>query len=52
MNSSYINSVIKKTGYENFRITPSATDFKNDLKNFVYFQEEPILTYHISTNSN
>ena len=40
--SSYINSVIKKTGYENFRITPSATDFKNDLKNFVYFQEEPI----------
>ena len=39
--SSYVNAVVKKTGFECRVTTPAADHFVNDLNQFVYCQEEP-----------
>lgn len=40
--STFIDKVLSKYPSANFRITPAADDFTNDLNKFIYHQEEPV----------
>ena len=46
--SEFIDEVNLKTGFKNYKLSPTAQDLKNDLKAFVYSQEEPVpdLSYY------
>jgi asparagine synthase (glutamine-hydrolysing) len=46
--SQFIDEVIQKTKFEKASITPEFKDFKSDLSDFIYFQEEPVpdLSYY------
>lgn len=42
--SEYIDEVIKFTGAESIRVTPSLDKFWKGIKNWVYYQEEPTIS--------